>query len=140
MPKIQKDVELHQEVQQFVIKMGGIPQAAIQLGIDRTTLWRFNKSGCAIDRTRHALSDAIKRNKSATTEFAAHETRTKLDAPISISCNDLKTMRSFCQSMMALIDVYEQQLAEKSPDIDAPGHGTTSVDVAEKNAVSDRRV
>lgn len=108
MPKLKKDDKLHQDVQNYVQAVGGLPQAAQQLGVGRVTLWRFCKTGCALDRTRHSLSQGISRNKSATTESPTQETTTTQTPPRFVSDEDLKTMRLFCNGMMALIDMYEQ--------------------------------
>jgi len=115
MPKLKKDDKLHQDVRSYVQAAGGLPQAAQQLGVGRVTLWRFCKTGCALDRTRHRLSQGISRNKSATTESPTQETTTTQTPPRFVSDEDLKTMRLFCNSMMALIDMHEQLSLSQGP-------------------------
>jgi len=141
MPKLKKDDKLHQDVQNFVQAAGGLPQAAQQLGVGRVTLWRFCKTGCAIDRTRHRLSQGISRNKSATTESPAYETTTTQAPPRFVSDGDLKTMRLFCNGMMALIDMYEQlSLSRGATHIAVPSErANASVVDTENNAVSGAR-
>jgi len=140
MPKLKKDDKLHQDVQNFVQAAGGLPQAARQLGVNRVTLWRFCHTGCAIDRTRHKLSQGISRNKSATSEYTAHETSTIQTAPRFVSDEDLKTMRLFCNGMMALIDMYEQlSLSRGAAPIAVAGERASASVDTENNAGSGAR-
>lgn len=140
MPKLSKDVKLHQDVQNFVKAAGTVSQAARELGVDRVTLWRFYHSGCALDRTRHALSQAISRNKSVTTENLAHETTTTRTTPRVVSEEDLRTMRSICNGMMTLIEMYEQQLSGGMTDIGMRGRrASAAVGDTDNNADSGAR-
>lgn len=108
MPKVQTDQLLHSEVSAFIDEVGGVARAAKLLGLERSTLWRFRKSGCALERTRKTISEAMKmRNKNATSASIRDAHGTKAEDYVSLKQDDLVTMRAFCQKMLTLIDTYE---------------------------------
>jgi hypothetical protein len=127
MPRVSKDVELHGEVRAFVSNSGGVAKAARLLGFDRSTLWRFLKTGCALEQTRLKIQAGLKRNESATNAPLRNRMEAVLDKePVPVLGDELKVMRAFCQKMMALIDMYEHQVSLASHGASASAAGVDS--------------
>ncbi|WP_139260404.1 hypothetical protein [Duganella sacchari] len=109
MPKVQKDDALHTEIQAIVALCGGLGKAEKALQINRATLWRFCKSGCAIDRTRQQLEVAAKRYRSETNNFVSRQEK-KMPASDELRIDQLRKIRAFCQSMITFVDAFESTL------------------------------
>ena len=113
MPKVLKDDLLQDEVRAVVREAGSFEAAASALHINKATLWRFHERGCAIARTRLTIREALKRIKSET-NFAQNVTNsTNRDADDHVT--NLRTIRAFCQSMIALVDAYEHVTSKGEP-------------------------
>lgn len=109
MPKVQKDEALHAEIQAIVGLCGGLGKAEKVLQINRTKLWRFCKSGCAIGRNRQQLELAAKRYRSETGNSGfRHEE--KIPASNELRIDELRKIRAFCQSMISFVDAFESTL------------------------------
>lgn len=124
MPKVLEDVKLRDEVRQFVSNAGSISKAAQILGFDRTTLWRFHSTGCALEQTRLKIQAALKRNVSATNAAQRNSTESTLGKDLApVLGDELKVMRAFCQKMLAMIDMFEHQASQAAHGVAAPGAG-----------------
>jgi hypothetical protein len=104
MPKVQRDDGLLQRLQTIVKECDGYGRAAKRLGIDKMTVWRFCTRGCAIERTRMRLSEAVK-------SYEEDPSRIKLNAQLlhfanqdKVTAEDLRVIRHFCQKMISLVD------------------------------------
>jgi hypothetical protein len=112
MPKIVKDDLLQDKVRALVQAAGSYAAAARMLDINKVTIWRFHETGCAIDRTRVAIKEALRRveseinNKKSVTDNAGNVTNS-LGKKTDLQVPDLRMIRAFCQSMIALVDAYE---------------------------------
>ncbi|SKC53376.1 hypothetical protein [Paraburkholderia hospita] len=106
MPKVVRDEGLEERVRLFIEQRGTIASAASALGVDRTFLWRFHRSGRAIGRTRTRLSDALARFEKATPLTESVTTASPMSLPLGVSSDDLKAMRAFFQNMLNVIDAY----------------------------------
>jgi hypothetical protein len=98
MPKIPPDESLCADVELLVDRHGSPAAAARVSGIDRSTLGRIRKSGCALEINARKIRDAaasIKNDKNATKSVAG-------DMP-----PDLRTVREACLSLIMIIDWYE---------------------------------
>lgn len=60
MPRVQRGETLLERLQKIVKDCDGYGRAAQRLGAGKMPVWPFCTSGCAIDRTRARLSEAIK--------------------------------------------------------------------------------
>lgn len=118
MPKCETDPALQEQVYRFMRENGlTISGAATQLGVDRTTLWRFCYSGRARGDTRALYRGAIEnRNTNPATPVAsvavkadslAVHGRTGLQG--RLASHELKLIRKVCEGVLALLDVYEAQ-------------------------------
>lgn len=62
MPKLKQDDALHARLQEFVRACDGVPaRAAEALGLSPVFIWRFHRTGTAIERNRNALRQALDR-------------------------------------------------------------------------------
>lgn len=109
MPRIERDKSLQARLEQVVRNAGNPTIAAKQLCLERTMVWRFFRSGCAIPKNREALVAALdayeaRQQKNATTS-ATNESFGQL---ANLSPEDLRRMRMFFQSMIAVLDCYEK--------------------------------
>lgn len=113
MPKAKVDALLINEIQAFVKEVGGFSIAARILNVEKTMLWRFHQKGCAIDRNRLLLREALERYRNATNAQKATPSVAKTAMTTSATVvpvlqgEDLAKMRLFFQNMLALVDVYE---------------------------------
>lgn len=121
MPRVLEDVKLRDEVRQFVSDTGSISKAAQLLGFDRTTLWRFHNTGCALEQTRLKIQAALKRNESATNASSHSGTESIPGKDLApVLGDELKVMRAFCQKMLAMIDMFEHQTSVAAHGATAP--------------------
>jgi hypothetical protein len=102
MPKVVRDERLAARVRLFIEQRGTVASAAAALGVDRTFLWRFQRSGCAIGRTRTLLADALGRYEKETPLGKSATSAIPPELPPGVSANDLVAMRAFFQSMLNL--------------------------------------
>lgn len=98
MPKVQKDDQLIADVDAIIKQHGSCGNAAKRIGVDRGLLWRFQKSGCAIDRNRDKLRKAISSQQYETNESKSE----RIELP-----RDLRTIREICRSLIMMIDRYD---------------------------------
>ncbi|MFM0485157.1 hypothetical protein PQQ81_31865 [Paraburkholderia strydomiana] len=106
MPKLLPDERLVERVRAFVERRGTVASAASALGVDRTFLWRFQRSGRAIGRTRARLADALARLEKETKSEESATTTLGTQLPVGVSAKDLVAMRAFFQNMLNVIDAY----------------------------------
>ncbi|MBE0586445.1 MAG: hypothetical protein IH617_00190 [Hydrogenophaga sp.] len=115
MPKCEVDPVLQDQVNRFVSENGlTVSGAAMELGVGRTTFWRFCDSGRARGDTRALYRKALeKRNKISTARVAydadalAGQARATLQK--GLANHELKLIRKACEGVLALLDVYEAQ-------------------------------
>lgn len=114
MPKCKVDSTLQSQVQRFIRDRGlTINGAATNLGINRTTFWRFCDTGKASPKTKLQLRNALeKRNEHAaqSVSFDANEVIPASREPALLEFladRELKQIRRACEGVLALIDVYE---------------------------------
>ncbi len=109
MPKVSEDLVLQQRLAVFVDSCGGTRQAAKRLELEHTMVWRFHKSARAIARNQLAISAALNRQKTATaTENATENAAAHSIVPTPVPVGDLAALRTFCLSVLALIDNYNR--------------------------------
>ena len=116
MPKCETDPALHEQVHLFIRENGlTISGAATQLGVDRTTLWRFCGSGRARGDTRALYRGAIE-NRSKNPAAAVASVAVKGDVPAvhgrtalrgRLESHELNLIRKVCEGVFALLDDYE---------------------------------
>lgn len=122
MPKVQPDEVLREHATRVIRAYGGLAKAASKMGLGRSTLWRLQNKGRAIERTRQAVLAAIKHleNETAPPENGTNETDRRglaaMPPPSSVPAGDLLTIRSLCQSMMALVEMYEKMKLDSKLD------------------------
>ena len=107
MPKVSEDLVLQQRLAVFVDSCGGTRQAAKRLELEHTMVWRFRKFGRAIARNQLAISSALNREGTATA--TANATQNAAAPSIGLHSGpdgDLAALRTFCLSVLALIDNY----------------------------------
>lgn len=128
MPKVLKDDLLQDEVRAVVRETGSFTAAASMLHISKVTLWRFHETGCAIMRTRLAIREALRRIKSET-NFTENVTNS-ISQEADVQVTNLRTIRAFCQSMIALVDAYERvnRKGEPTPATAVAVHRRTASD------------
>lgn len=118
MPKCESDPALLERVHRFKrenrLTTSG---AAAKLGVDRTTLWRFCVTGRARGDTRALYREALE-NRSNNFEEIVADVAVKTDALTvqtptslqgSLADHELKLIRKACESVLALLNVYEAQ-------------------------------
>lgn len=109
MPRIECDKSLQVRLEQVIRDAGTPAAAAKQLGLERTMVWRFLKTGCAIPKNREALATALEvhesRQQKSATENVAVDPFVKF---VDLSLEDVWRVRAFCQSMIAVLDCYEK--------------------------------
>lgn len=113
MPKVLKDEALQNEVREIVREAGGFTAASNLLHVNKVALWRFHETGCAILRTRTIIKNAVEHLKSET-KFQKRETN-EINQQVGVQLADLGVIRSFCQSMIALVDAYERIAGSQEP-------------------------
>lgn len=106
MPKVVRDEQLAARVRAFIEQRGSVSAAAVTLDVDRTLLWRFNRSGCAIERTRALLTAALEQYEKETVIGESVTSAAPLGLPASVPVEDLIAMRAFLQNMLNVIDAY----------------------------------
>ena len=118
MPKCKPDHVLQDQVHRFMIdNVLTISGAAVKLGVDRTTFWRFCDSGRARADTRTLYREALENcNKSTadgvagsaieTVALAVQGRRASQGGPADL---ELKLIRKACEGVLALLDAYEAQ-------------------------------
>lgn len=115
MPKCEVDRVLQDQVNRFVSQNGlTVSGAAAELGVDRTTFWRFCDSGKARGDTRALYREALeKRNKNPATRVAydadALAGRARAALQRGLVDHELKLIRTACEGVLVLLDVYEAQ-------------------------------
>jgi hypothetical protein len=119
MPKIQPDHDLLFQVNKIVEKYGGCSPAAKYIGVDKATLWRFLKTGCAIERTRTTLRKAVELRKSATSIGGGGENETNLGKLATLSLDDLQRIKSMFQTMILVIDSYELSVGRSGAEAES---------------------
>jgi hypothetical protein len=118
MPKCELDLDLLERVHRFKIENRLTTSgAAVKLGLDRTTFWRFCESGRARGDTRALYRKALENrsnNFSAIVADVAVKTvaftvQTPTSLKGSLADYELKLMRKACESVLALLNVYVAQ-------------------------------
>ncbi|MDO9204147.1 hypothetical protein [Methylotenera sp.] len=111
MPRVVTDDELLAEVLAFEKTVGSRSKLAIKLGIDRSTFWRFCRTGRAIDKTREAIREGLMRNKNETNgNFGKVKTSIENTFVDNIR-EDMQSLRSLCTTVLTVLDGYEKLLA-----------------------------
>lgn len=106
MPKVVRDEKLAARVRSFVEQRGSVSAAAAALGVDRTLLWRFNRTGCAIERTRAVFAAALEQYEKETSAGKSATSAAPAGLQPSVSVADLIAIRAFLQNMLNVIDAY----------------------------------
>lgn len=112
MPRIECDKALQERLYKVVRAVGNPSAAATQLGLEKTLVWRFFRTGRAIPRSRFKLEAALdvyarqseKQSESAT----KRETDVSLFRRPELSPEDFRQMRKYFQGMVAIMDFYEK--------------------------------
>ncbi|MDE1713568.1 hypothetical protein PWG14_13420 (plasmid) [Chromobacterium amazonense] len=112
MPKIECDKPLQVRLDQVIRNAGSPTAAAKLLGLERTMIWRFLKTGRAISKNREALSAALDAHEAQHKENATIQAKNATNESFlqlaNLSLEDLQRMRAFFQSMIAVLDCYEK--------------------------------
>ena len=115
MPRIECDKSLQARLEQVVRNEGNPTVAAKQLCLERTMIWRFFKTGCAIPKNREALVVALdayearqRKNATSATSATKNSTNESFGQIANLSPEHLRRMRIFFQSMIAVLDCYEK--------------------------------
>lgn len=109
MPKISPDENLLMNVRALVAKNAGCSAAAKLIGIDKATLWRFLKTGSAIERNKAILRSAVEaaENEIHYRDSEANEANEAgAGSATGLSLDDLQRMKSMCQTMILVIESY----------------------------------
>jgi hypothetical protein len=107
MPKIAPDEILVAEVRRFIEETGGVAPAASRLGVEKTMLWRFARSGRAISKNRLKLRAALSQTQNAIKTENATPSAASVKVPsLKLSASTLSEMRSTLTNMIVLIDAY----------------------------------
>jgi hypothetical protein len=107
MPKVAPDEVLVTDVRRFVDEVGGAAAAAAILDVEKTMLWRFLRSGCAIGKNRVKLRVALDAQKNATKRENATGNAVPRGTPDPrLSASTLSELRNTLTSMIVLIDAY----------------------------------
>lgn len=118
MPKCEADPVLQDQVRCFMIENGlTVSGAAVRLGVERTTFWRFCDSGRARVETRARYREALQKCNKNATIFAADDAiekgallaQARLVPRGGLANHELKLIRKACEGVLALLDVYEAQ-------------------------------
>ncbi|MBK0416119.1 hypothetical protein JD974_17050 [Chromobacterium haemolyticum] len=112
MPRIECDKPLQARLEQVVRDTGNPTVAAKLLCLERTMVWRFFRTGCAIPKNREALVAALDTYEAGQQKNATNATRKATTEPLgqlaNLSTEDIRRMRMFFQSMIAVLDCYEK--------------------------------
>lgn len=124
MPKCEIDLALKEQLRLFLIENRlSVSGAAEKLGVGRTTLWRFFHSGRARDDTRVLYREALAKCSNDTEGGVADvavnanananpgQVRRALQA--GLADLELKRIRRTCETVLALLDVYEAQASDR---------------------------
>jgi hypothetical protein len=114
MPKVPEDQDLRSQIEEFVRHVGTNEAAATLLDINKSTLWKFRRGGCAIDRTRTILREGLARNKrnenDKESEINGAESNVIHKTLLPDQLEDLGKWRSMFQTMIVVIDLFEQTI------------------------------
>lgn len=135
MPKVQRDEALLERLNMVVKECDGYGRAAKRLGVEKMMVWRFCTNGCAIERTRVRLSEAVKSYERESSRITLNEQLLDFANQDKVTAEDLRVIRHFCQKMIFLVDAYEKMNDEAAqngtrpqglsaiPDTTAPERG-----------------
>lgn len=125
MPKVVRNQQLAERVRSFIDQSGSVSAAAVALNVDRTLLWRFNRSGCAIERTRASLAAALEQREKETAVGESATNVAPVGSPASVPVEDLMAIRAFLQNMLNVIDAYAGSPASGAA-VAGPAHSIAS--------------
>lgn len=126
MPKVHSDNTLLLQVRKIVENHGGCSPAAKFLEVDKTTLWRFIKTGCAIERTRVTLRKSVVRHENAINENSSALNKTLQGKEATLSLDDLQRMKTMLQMMILVIDSYAASAPNAPVNFASFGESSTS--------------
>lgn len=111
MPRAAPDNELLSELLALEATVGSRSKLAVLLDVDRSTIWRFCKHGRALDKTKEAIREGLKRYRNETTSSPI-----KVSAAIDTAFTgnireDMQMLRSLCTTVLTVLDGYEKLLA-----------------------------
>lgn len=115
MPKIDRDEALQREVEALIAAYGGSGALiAREIGVDRSLLWRFRRTGRAIPATRDKLRNGMERlRKNRATPVADSVASSgrgpRVWAGLVGRDPELRQVRRMCEGLLALLDAYDQQ-------------------------------
>ena len=117
MPKCATDPILLEQMVDFIRENQlTIRAAATQLGVDRTTLWRFCTSGKARGDTKALYRESLKKRNTITATNNTHqhheeliEGRKHLALQETLTERQLNQIRKACEGVLALLVAYETQ-------------------------------
>jgi len=113
MPKVGTDSELLAQVLALEEEVGNLSKIAVLLNVDRSTLWRFIRTGRAIERNREMIRSGLLRIKSETNVQTAQVNEA---TPFTLSASiheDVRMLRSLCTTVLTVLDGYEKLLANR---------------------------
>lgn len=118
MPRCKVDPALQDQVHRFISDSGLTTNgAAVNLGINRATFWRFCDTGKASPRTKQQLRNALeKRNRCATESVSVDSDVPAAQVPIAVQLladRELDQIKRACEGVLALISAYKAQRAGK---------------------------
>lgn len=112
MPRIECDKALQERLCQVVQAAGNPSAAATQLGLEKTLVWRFYRTGRAIPRSRLKLEAALDVYARQSEKKSKTATKNEMDVSLlrrpELSPEDFRQMRKYFQSMVAIMDFYEK--------------------------------
>lgn len=116
MPKVQVDAELLRDLTEVVRTRfdGCASRAAVALGLDRSSLWRFLRDGRAILETRNRYRKALlklqqERTSDDAVSVALSGVASDRELRASIPQHELERIRQTGLSLLALVRSYESQ-------------------------------
>lgn len=118
MPKCEVDSVLQEQLHLFMSENRlSVSGAADKLGVGRTTLWRFYRSGRARSDTRTLYREALTKCNNDTAVNVADVADVADTNPgparrvpqVGLAGMDLKRIRRACETVLALIDICEAQ-------------------------------
>lgn len=127
MPKISPDENLLMNVRALVASNAGCSAAAKVIGINKATLWRFLKTGSAIERNKAILRSAVDAAESEPRDRDSETNEASTGPATGLSLDDLERMKSMCQTMILMIESFTASSLKGRGPSNAPDPARSSL-------------